>query len=319
MNSGTRSAILLGSLVQQHGMYASLHAAAQSLASDMNATLGVLCEAANSVGGYVAKAAGSCHLGALVTTARKAYVLLNVEPDLDCANPRLVCESLGKAGLVVALSSFKSGVQRHANVLLPIAPFSETAGTFVNMEGRVQSFTAAVMPLGSSRPGWKVIRALGSLLGLRGFGFDTAEAVRNECLQSGEVRALLSNRINLEVSGVPEAKSVVPQAGGLERIADVPIYFTDSLVRHADSLQKTADAEVPRAWMNRSVLSRIGLSEGVRVVVRQDGGEASLVAALDDRLPDDCVRISAGHPATAHLGPMSGSVTVECLLAQQVA
>jgi NADH-quinone oxidoreductase subunit G len=165
----------------------------------------------------------------------------------------------------------------------------------------VQSFHATVHPLGEARPGWKVLRVLGSLLGRQGFEFDTVEQVRAACLGGREVGALLSNRINLE-----EKPTEKPQ--GIQRIADVPIYFADPLVRRSPPLQKTRDARAPRAWMNSRLLARLGVAAGQPVLVN---AAVKLTAALDDRLPDECVRIAAAHPTTAGLGAMFGTLTAE--------
>jgi len=120
------------------------------------------------------------------------------------------------------------------------------------------------------------------------------------------VAARLSNRIDLAAQAAPAAP-----AGAIERIADVPIYFADPLVRRAPSLQRTADARAPRAWMNARLMQRLELVAGAPLRVRQGPGEAMLIAALDDRLPEDCVRVAAAHPSTAGLGAMFGVLTLE--------
>jgi NADH-quinone oxidoreductase subunit G len=174
----------------------------------------------------------------------------------------------------------------------------------VNIEGRAQSFHATVNALGEARPGWKVLRVLGSLLDLPDFGFDNIEEVRAACLQSSDIASRLSNRIGSTGS----SGSLSSQ--GIQRIADVPIYFADPLVRRSPPLQKTRDARAPRAWMNSRLLEKLGIPAGQQVVVN---GEAKLMAALDDKLPDDCVRIAAAHPSTAAIGPMFGTVTLEAV------
>jgi NADH-quinone oxidoreductase subunit G len=184
--------------------------------------------------------------------------------------------------------------------VLPIGPFSETSGTFVNIEGRPQSFYANVNPLGETRPGWKVLRVLGSLLKRPDFEFDTIEQVRNACLAGKDVKALLSNKI----SGISESRSSL---SGVQRIADVPAYFADPLVRRAAPLQKTKEAQAPKAWMNSRLLLKLGVTAGQPVMVN----EARVAAALDDKLPDDCVRLSAAHPSTVGAGAMFGSVRLE--------
>ena len=190
-------------------------------------------------------------------------------------------------------------------MLLPITAFTETAGTFVSMEGRVQSFQATVNPLGDARPGWKVLRVLGTMLGRPGCEIDTVEEARNACLNGRDVAKLLSNVVSLE------SKNTSEKMQGLQRIADVPIYFADPLVRRSPPLQRTKDAWAPKARMNAKLMTRLGLSREDSVLIRQDGGQARLKAALDDRVPDECVRVAAAHPSTASLGAMFGSVEVE--------
>ena len=297
--AGRNAAVLLGNFAQQHPQAAQIHAAAQAL----GVTLGFLGEAANSVGGYVAGLPSGGGLPA--ARQKKALVLLNVEPALDCADPR----AAKNADFIVNLSAWKSEL---GDVLLPIAPFSETAGTFVSTEGRAQSFHAAVQPLGEARPAWKVLRVLGTLLGRPGFDFDTIEQVRQACLEGKDLAALLSNRI--------EGVAMAPAAsGGLQRIADVPIYFADPLVRRAPSLQRTRDARPPRAWMNSRLLQKLGVAAGQPVIVRQGEGSARLAAALDDALPEDCVRVAAAHPSTVGLGGLFGSLELAKAPAERAA
>jgi NADH-quinone oxidoreductase subunit G len=290
LKGGKNAAVLLGNFAQQHPQAAAIHAAAQAI----GVKVGFLGEAANSVGGYVAglPVAG----GMPEVCRRKSLVLLGLE-GLDLANPDLIEDKK----FIVNLSAFKSTV---GDVLLPIAPFTETSGTFINTEGRLQGFHAAVRPAGDARPAWKVLRVLGTMLGLPGFDFDTAEQVRDACLAGRDVAALLSNEIS-EVKANPQAVS------GIQRIADVPIYFADPLVRRSPPLQKTRDAQAPRAWMNAKLMQSLGLQAGGLVLVKQGEGEAGLVAALDDKLPDNCVRVAAGHPATAGLAGMFGTLVVE--------
>ena len=292
---GARAAVLIGNFAQQHPQAAQIHAAAQALGAGSNIRVGFLGEAANSVGGYVAGLPSGGGLPG--ACAKQALLLLNVEPALDCADPR----AARNAGFIVNLTSWKSDV---GDVLLPIAPFSETAGTFISTEGRVQAFQAAVQPQGEARPAWKVLRVLGTLLGRPGFELDTLEEVRAACLGGRDVSTLLSNGIE-GIAAAPAA------AAGIQRIADVPIYFADPLVRRAPSLQKTGDAKPPRAWMNSRLMQKSGIAAGQPVLVRQGSGSAKLPAGLDDKLPDDCVRVAAAHASTAALGPMFGDLSLE--------
>jgi NADH-quinone oxidoreductase subunit G len=302
LKGGEKAAVLLGNFAQQHSQAGAIHAAAQALARATKATLGFLGEAANSVGGYLAGLPAGGNLDDVLS--KKAIVVLNAEPELDCADPQRARSALSAAQFVVVLSPYRTGLE-YANVILPVGPFTETAGSFVNTEGRLQSFHATVNPLGEARPAWKVLRVMGSLLGVPGFEYDTVQQVREACLAGRSIPSLLSN----EVAGVASGDS--PSANGIQRIADVPLYFTDPLVRRSAPLQETRDAERPRAWMNARLLARLGLGRNDLVLVRQGDGQARLQAGLDERLPDDCVRIAAAHPATAGLGAMTGTVTLE--------
>jgi len=303
LKGGKNAAVFLGNFAVQHPQAARIHAAAQAL----GVKVGVLGEAANSVGGYLAGLPAGGNVAEILE--KKTLVLLNVEPELDCADPVVARRVIHAADFVVSLTPWKTGLD-YADVLLPIAPFTETPGTFVNTEGRVQSFPAVVHPLGAARPGWKVLRVLGSLLGRQGFELDTVEQVRAACLAGRDVQALLSNGISVE------EKPNFEKPQGIQRIADVPIYFADPLVRRAPGLQKTRDARLPRAWMNSRLLASLGVAAGQPVLVNAG---VKLMAALDDRLPDECVRIAAAHPATAGVGAMFGAVTLAKVAAERAA
>jgi NADH-quinone oxidoreductase subunit G len=309
LNGGKNAAVLLGNFAQQHPQAARIHAAAQAL----GVRVGFLGEAANSVGGFLAGLPQAGNVKAFLDQPRRVYLLLNVEPRLDCADPQAATAALGQADFVLALSAFKPDAQDAAHVVLPIAPFSETAGTFVSTEGRAQSFTAAVPPVGDARPAWKVLRVLGNLLGAAGFDYQSCDEVRAECLAGRDIAGLLSNEISALEQAAP------PKPAGLQRIAEVPIYFADPLVRRAHALQRTRDAQPPKAWMNAALLQRLGVAAGQPVLVRQGAGEARLVAALDERLPEGCVRVAAAHASTASLGAMFGELSLEKLAAVKAA
>jgi NADH-quinone oxidoreductase subunit G len=312
--------IFLGNFAQQHPQAAQLHALAQSLAELTGARLGFLTEAANSVGGYLASALpgadglnAATMLGAGDGVPPKAFLLLHAEPELDTADPARARTALAAAEFVVALSPFKHGAVDYADVILPVAPFTETAGIFVNCEGRAQEFTAVVLPLGLARPAWKVLRVLGSMLGLADFGYDSIEAVRRELPSPDEIAARLSNATQTAIDARVTADAIRGDGNmrGAERVADVPIYFTDPLVRRAPSLQKTRDARPPLARVNASTLAALKLTDGGAARVRQAGGEAMMKIAVDASVPDGCVRVAAAHASTSMLGPMFGPIGVE--------
>jgi len=237
---GESKAILLGNAAAHHAKASSLLALANWIGAQTGATVGYLTEAANTVGAQLAGAVpgpGGLNAGQMLAGGLKAVLLLNNEPEFDSAAGAAAANSLASAQMVVTLSPFKSN-QAFSDVLLPVAPFTETSGTFVNAEGRVQSFHAVVKPLGDTRPAWKVLRVLANLLALPGFEFDSSEQVLKQVLglssadQTHVAAALLSNATQAGVDLAPAACAPVVAT----------IYALDGTVRRAASLQRTADA-----------------------------------------------------------------------------
>jgi len=334
--SGTKAAVFLGNFAEQHPAAGALHALAQALGEILACPFGFLGAAANSVGGYVAgcvpfpltpgpspKGRGGADVSLLpsgegsgmrvagknarqmIEAPLKAYLLLGVEPELDMHNPRQAMAAMKQAELVVAMSPFQHYATEYAHVLLPIAPFTETAGTYISTEGRVQTFNGVVQPLGETRPAWKVLRVLGNLLGLSGFEHDGADDAQREALH-GKTEIFNKNN-NLQYTLV----SLTAAATGLSRIAEVPIYAADALARRAPSLQKTRDAQSPAALMNRALADQLGLRDGDFVRVLQDGGEVTLPYAIDNNLPANCVRLALACAETAMLGASDAALSLE--------
>ena len=305
---GDKRAVFLGNVATQCVDATQLHALAIELGAIVGATVGFLGEGANTVGGYVASGAkNGADARQMFEHKRKAYVLLGVEPELDCLNPQLALSALKQASLVVYMSSFKyQPAFEYADVMLPVSPFTETAGTFVNTEGRVQSFNGVVKPMGDSRPAWKLLRVLGNVLNIEGFDYQTSEAVRDEVLGAGvEFVSGLDNGISGVDIIIPERPT------GLQRIADVPINFADSMARRSIVLQQTADAVQPVVGLNTVNAEQLGLATGSKVKVKQGDGEVILDLVIDSRIPVGCVRVSAAHASTSMLGEMFGQISVE--------
>ncbi|BCL74545.1 NADH-quinone oxidoreductase [Jeongeupia sp. HS-3] len=295
--AGEKKALVLGNIALQHERAAELHAAAAALAEIAGATLGLLRDGANSVGAdIVGFATGKDLIGA----NKKAYVLLHSEL-ADLRNGAAAKAALTGAEFVVAMTSFADEARDYADVLLPVSPFSETSGTFINMEGKPQSFNGVVRPLGESRPAWKVLRVLGNILGLNGFDYDSSEAVRADVLND-DIAKVLNN-------APAKAAAVKAQAAtGLVRLAEVPLYETDALVRRAPSLQATVDAEsAGQLRANAATLASFGLVAGGNARVQQGGAAVTLVVAEDQGLADQVVRVPFGR-ATLLLG--SGAIEV---------
>src|SRR5690606_35136021 len=174
--------------------------------------------------------------------------------------------------LAVAFTAFRTAAEDWADVLLPIAPFTETSGAVGNAEGRVQSFKGVAAPVGDTRPAWKVLRVLGNLMDLQGFDDETSESVRDTVMVGG-----LDGRLSNEIRLAPAAPA---PAAGLERVAELPIYRTDALVRRSQPLQEHINSAPPRAAMNAATLQAQGLAAGDTVRVSTAHGSAELEAVL---------------------------------------
>jgi NADH-quinone oxidoreductase subunit G len=238
---GERTAILLGNAAAHHVRASSLLALANWIGVQTGATVGYLTEAANTVGAQLAgvlPASGGLNAGQMLAGGLKALILLNNEPEFDSAAGAAVKSNLAAVEMVVTLSPFKSNMVI-SDVLLPIAPFTETSGTFVNAEGRVQGFHAVVQPLGETRPGWKVLRVMANMMGVADFDFESSQDVLrrvNGLPPDGESQVFAGG-----LSNATQAAVDLTTVAGTPVVAS--IYALDGVVRRAVSLQLTADAK----------------------------------------------------------------------------
>ncbi|HEU5339327.1 MAG TPA: NADH-quinone oxidoreductase subunit NuoG [Sulfuricaulis sp.] len=307
---GQRASVLLGSFALSHPQAAGLRSLARLIAELSGARFGQLAEA-NAAGAWLAGCVP--HRGPSGTNAKtgrhaldmlrkplNAYLLFGMDLEFDCLDGS-AANAMSTAEFVVMMTSFKPSPYRtraveYADVWLPLAPFTETDGTFVNAEGRSQSFAAAATPLGDSRPGWKILRMLGNLMGLTGFEQSQIEEIRQEMNQPAV------NTVSSLFSLPPEDSAMEPAAGQLMRLAEVPMYAIDPVVRRAPSLQQTADNPPPSARLNAAQADKLGFKGGETVQVVMSQGAARLDLVLDERVPDGCVLVFAGLPETAMLG-----------------
>jgi len=305
--SGQNAAVMLGNMAVASPLASLLAANAQALARAANARLGFLTMGGNTVGGHLAGAvpdAGALTAEQMLAQGLKGYVVLHAEPAFDSDNGARAVQSLKDAQFAVALTPYRSAASDWADVMLPVAPFTETSGTFVNAEGRAQSFKGTAAPYGDTRPAWKVLRVLGNLFQLPGFDDETSESVRDTVLDNA-----MHERLSNEIRG----QEGLAQGGaqGLQRVADVPIYRSDALVRRAGPLQETPASRTPAARMSAATLSRLGLQAGQALRVRSEQGEAVLQAELDDAVADGALRISTAFAETLPLGASFGQISVE--------
>ncbi len=304
--SGTSTSVLLGSAAIAHPHASDLHVLAQFIAEQTGATLGFLPVGGNAVGASLVNANGA-GVESVLSGDRRAVILMNIEPDADLPNPVQARAALAKANTVIALSAYKSAdLLEVADVILPIATFTETVSTFVNSEGRAQTIQPAVKPLGDSRPAWKVLRVLGGLVNLDGFLYNMPEEVLGEALGEN-----YCTKLNNQSAATSLINGNATPSAGLERLSDVGIYAGDQIVRRSSALQLTRDAKRGnQVGLGQALFNELGLKEGDAVRVTQGGQSVDLPATLEANLAKGAVRISAGTMASAHLGSMFGPVTV---------
>jgi len=318
LNNSGKGTVLLGNLAHMHPSFATLRSLAGFIASATGTSLGYLTEGANSTGAWIAGVVPHRNVGGKEITGSglnarsmfesplKAYILLNIEPELDCADPAMAIKALGGADFVVSLTPFRSSkMDEYADVMLPVTPFSETSGTYINTEGLWQGFTGAVKPVGEARPAWKVLRVLGNFFELDGFDYVSSEDVREEL--ANRVAGLLPSNAN-EKWYKPEKLSA--QNDGLMRIAEVPIYAVDNIVRRASSLQQADSTDNASIRLNAVTAQQQGLTNATQATAKQGEYQVILPLRIDNRVPDGCVLLSTATPAAAGMGVHTGPVTL---------
>ena len=313
---GERACVLLGALAQAHPAYGRLTAIARFIADASGAELGFLAPAGNSVGASLAGALPHRLPGgadaettgldarAMLEQPRQGYLLMGIEPALDCWDPAAALDALGQAGSVVALTAYASeDLLEVADVLLPIAGFAETSGTAVNVNGDWQTWNGAVPPPGEARQGWKVLRVLGNEFGLDGFdqrdSREVLDALRAAC-----------DGVAPDNAAPAEVAPADATLDGLVRLGEVPIYATDPTVRRSGALQATVDHVDARVGLAPADAERLGLEDGARVTVTQGGNSTTLPLAVDGRLAPGTAWIPAGVPGSSR-GPACGPVTID--------
>jgi NADH-quinone oxidoreductase subunit G len=318
LKRGDASAVMLGAMAQSHPDYALLHSLAASLAEATGAKLSIIPTAANSVGAQLVGAVPHLQAGGrpaeqtgldaltMLRLPRRGYLLLGVEPGVDFYNGSLSQTALQSADTVVALSAYRSPeLEACCDILLPMAIFSETYGTYVNAEGVWQNNRGAVRPQGEARPAWKILRVLGNLLNQQGFDYTDPSEI------SDEIKALCDD-VSLDNMITPDMY-IEPTLGadGLQRGGDTPLYASDPLVRRASALQQTRDAGEAVIRLHPKEAERRGLNADESALIKQNGYQATLPVALDPSIPEGCVWVSTGLSKTAMLGQPFGEVTVE--------
>lgn len=279
--------------------FATLRIVANEIARLIGGKSGVIPAAANEVGaqlvGFIPyKSAFNSYntkgfnARQMIEDTRKAYVLLNTELEHDSYSSQKALASLNKADTVVVMTPYVSeDMLLYADVIMPIATFTETAGSYVNLEGTWQKFNGVTRPLGDSKPAWKVIRVLANRLGLEGFNHESIEDVRSEISNLTDTSAYLNNNIKFDSLTIDK-----PQLSGLVRFGIYPIYQGDSIVRRAQSLQQTVLAKLPTLAVNSKLARQLNLQDNVEASVKQTHCHKKFNVSICDDIADGVVLLA---------------------------
>lgn len=302
--------LILGAMCMQHPHASQLRQLSERIMNAIGGHFNMVTPGSNFAGGWLAGAVPHSN-GKQGLNARsmfegdglRAYVLHNVEPELDCAQPAHVMKALQNAGLVICLSPYMTDAMReYADFVLPIANYMESDGTYVNAMGDWQVQHAVTLPLAEAKPAWKVLRVLAHMLGLE--GFDAKHAHEITAKLDGKRQARSSYNVPQSIV----APDIKPNA--LCRYGVWPIASVDNVVRRSQPLQETTDTEQRCALLNQATADALGLEADQEVVLQQAGDSLRMKLQINDRLPNDMVYLSMGLEATAGFGESMGEIMI---------
>lgn len=317
--SDQKGIILLGAYAMQHPQAATLRQWARYIAQLTGHKIGFITDGANGSGAWLAGAVphrsaagalvdkpGLSAKALLTEKAKRIYFLVNVEPEHDCAYAAEALKTLSDAGMVVCLTPFVTPAMReYADFILPMAPFTETDGCYVNIEGALQTFSAVTPPKSGAKPAWKIVRVLANFMQLDNFDYQSIHQVHQEL------------KTQLEQMQQPQQAEVVKpdvtqtHQQGILRLAPWPIYRNDSLVRRASALQQVFANEINAISINANLADRLKLVAGERVTAKQGSKQVTLPLKIDSRIADDFVLVPAGLEATQGFGSHHTPITLE--------
>jgi NADH-quinone oxidoreductase subunit G len=242
---------------------------------------------------------------AAISQRLKGYFLMGVEPGFDFDNPHQARKSMLSAEFVVLMSPFfNDSMQDYADVILPMAPFAETSGTYINIDQQWQSFNGVVSPNGEARPAWKILRVLGNLFDCKEFEYTSSKEVLSEI----ERQATLIPPV--EGSWYCPDSLAVETHAGMQRVSDCPLYRCDAIVRNASALQECAANDRACIRVHPETASRLKLDDEV-AIVSQGEIEITLPLKRDERVAKDVVWVANGFTETADLGHSFAAITIK--------
>ncbi len=317
LNDVENSAVFFGLGANSHQASSQLRTIAGLIASISNSKLGYLSEGANSTGAWLSGAVPHRLVGGqknatpgksiaeMLDAGLNAYFILNTEPELDYWNGADAQTALSNAEMVVAMTPYISDAMKdYADVLLPIAVFAETSGSYMNVAGELQSTNGVSAPVGEARPAWKVLRVLGNYFDLDGFDYVTSTDVLAEALTAiGDITPDNDKHW-------AETFSDNTQSSGIACIKDVPMNSVDAICRRSKPLQATSDIADGKLHVNSSTAASLGLTQDGMANVEQDDNAIQLTVLFDERVPDNSVYLHSANAATNSINASLGSVKV---------
>ncbi len=307
LNKAECGVILLGDGALNHPSATWLRDLATWIGETLEVNLCILPGPANSQGAWTAGAIpgpGGLNASAMLQAPRQGYLLWDVEPEFDLANPAAAMAALRSAHSVVAATAFVgSDLAEVADVLLPLAPVPETDGSYTNLDGLEQQLLASVKPPGEARSGWKILRRLGEMMAVKGFDF----------VDLTDVHAMLAQTAAPKFAVADRAEPTTGSAEAIWRVGDVLIYAGDALVRRSAALQQTSHAYDPVLRLSPATAERLGLGEAEKVRVTQGHQHLEIRWAVDARIAPNAVWLPVASCVTRQLGHSFGPVSVEAL------
>ena len=310
LRGAERCVIITGNFAERHSNYGQINTLASVIATAVGASYAQLTNGANSAGAWLAGAVphrgpagrklvdSGLNADQMFDTPLAAYILLGLEPELDCIRPQKAIGAL-RSSFVVALTAFRNpSLETAADVLLPIAAFAENEGSYVNVLGQWQSFAPAVRPPGDVRPGWKLLRVLGERLSLPGFDAITCADVTGDIVALCDGAVKPSSAIGTVAIETPRNPSERPEA-----VLEIPLYATDAIARHGEALQAAPQPDKESVYLNQATAKQLGLKAGGQAVIKGDGTETVMTVVVDDNVCDGSYLLYAAHAgATAYSG-----------------
>jgi len=239
----------------------------------------------------IIKAAAAGKIGALVVAG--------VDP-ADLADPMLAEEALDSVEFLVSFEVRHSAVARRANVVFPVAPVVEKAGTFLDWEGRLRTFHTVLET--TAIPDARILDALAREMGVE-LRCGDVTAIRRELGSLPVSTAQRAAAPKVAASGAP-----TPNAGEAVLATWHQLIDLGSMLDGDEFLAGTA--RPPRVRLSKAMAAALGVADGAEVTVASERGTIALPAKVTD-VPDGVVWVPTNSPGSTvrrTLGVTSGAV-----------